>query len=33
MKADPESPLNMRDKFVSKCRDMNNFTFRFFKKK
>ena len=33
MKADPESLLNTRDEFVSKCRHMNKFTLRFFKKK
>ena len=33
MKVDPESLLNMRDKFVSKCRHMTKFTMRFFKKK
>ena len=32
MKADPESLLNTRDEFVSKCRHMNKFTLRFFKK-
>ena len=33
MKADPESVLNTLDNFVSKCRHMNKFTLRFFKKK
>ena len=33
VKADPESLLNTRDEFVSKCRHMNKFTLRFFKKK
>ena len=33
MKADPESLLNTRDEFVSKCRHKNKFTLRFFKKK
>ena len=32
MKADPESLLNTRNEFDSKCRHMNKFTFRFFKK-
>ena len=33
MKADPESLLNTRDDFVSKCRHMNKFPLRFSKKK
>ena len=33
IKADPESLLNMREEFVSKCRHINKFTLRFFKKK
>ena len=33
MKADHESQFNTRDEFVSKCRHMNKFTLRFFKKK
>ena len=33
MKADSESLLNTRDEFVSKCRHMNKFTLRSFKKK
>ena len=33
MKADPESLLNMREEFVSKCRHINKFTLWFFKKK
>ena len=33
MKADPESLFNTRDEFVSKCRHMNKFKLRFFKKK
>ena len=33
MKADPGSLLNTRDEFVSKCRQMNKFTLRFFRKK
>ena len=33
MKADPESLLNTCDEFVSKCRHMNKFTLRLFKKK
>ena len=33
IKADPKSLLNTRDEFVSKRRDMNKFTLRFFKKK
>ena len=33
MKADSESLLNARDEFVSKCRHMNKFTLKFFKKK
>ena len=31
--ADPESLVNTRDKLVSKCRHMNKFTLRFFKKR
>ena len=30
---DPESLINTGDKFVPKCRHMNKFTLRFFKKK
>ena len=33
IKADPESLFNTLDEFVSKCRHMNKFTLRFFKKK
>ena len=33
VKADPESVLNTHDEFVSKCRHLNKFTLRFFKKK
>ena len=33
MKADPETLLNTFDEFACKCRDMNKFTLRFFKKK
>ena len=33
MKAGPESLLNTRDEFVSKCRHMNKFTLNFLKKK
>ena len=33
MKADPGSLFNARDEFISKCRHMNKFTLRFFKKK
>ena len=33
MKVDPESLINTRDEFVPKCRRMNKFTLRFFKRK
>ena len=33
MKADPKSLLNKRDEFFPKCRYMNKFTLRYFKRK
>ena len=30
-KADPSSLLNPRDEFISKCRNMNKFTLKYFK--
>ena len=33
MKAGPESLLQTRDEFVSKCKQVNKFTLRFFKEK
>ena len=33
MKANPESVLNTHDEFVSKCRNINKFTLRFFRRK